>query len=68
MTHKLESESEDVPSPCIKKCCLDDNNLCIGCYRTLEDITGWREKTALQKKDILQCCAQRKAQYKSHCL
>lgn len=62
MTHKQERESEDVPSPCVRKCCLDENNMCMGCYRTLDDITGWRDKTALEKAGILQRCAQRKAQ------
>ncbi|EKO3464267.1 DUF1289 domain-containing protein [Vibrio fluvialis] len=35
-----ESESA-VPSPCIRNCCLDDNDVCLGCFRTLEEILAW---------------------------
>lgn len=32
----------DVPSPCISVCTMDaDTGLCIGCYRTLDEIAGW---------------------------
>ena len=28
-------------SPCISICTLDENNQCMGCLRTLEEIKGW---------------------------
>lgn len=28
-------------SPCVRNCCLDDNDVCIGCGRTLEEIRTW---------------------------
>ncbi len=32
----------DVPSPCISVCTMDaETGLCIGCYRTLDEIAGW---------------------------
>lgn len=30
-----------VESPCIKNCCLDDNDICVGCFRSLAEITRW---------------------------
>jgi len=31
-----------ITSPCIKICRIDENNgYCIGCYRSLSEITGW---------------------------
>lgn len=29
------------PSPCNSICTLDDNHCCLGCKRTLEEITRW---------------------------
>jgi predicted Fe-S protein YdhL (DUF1289 family) len=34
-------------SPCLGICTLDDNNQCMGCLRTLQEIKGW----ALLKPD-----------------
>ena len=52
-------ETDDVPSPCIRKCCLDGNDRCVGCYRTLDEIVGWRDKTTVQKKAIIARASQR---------
>ena len=29
------------PSPCVRLCTLDEQDICVGCGRTLADITGW---------------------------
>jgi predicted Fe-S protein YdhL (DUF1289 family) len=47
-------------SPCVRNCCLDGNDVCVGCYRHLSEIVGWRDKSESQKKAILVCCEQRK--------
>ena len=48
-------------SPCIRQCCLNENDICLGCYRTLDEITGWRDKSEQLQKQILVACQQRKA-------
>ena len=40
-------------SPCIKKCELDNNNTCKGCYRTLEEIVRWSQLSEKQKQKII---------------
>ncbi|MBL4239732.1 DUF1289 domain-containing protein [Vibrio fluvialis] len=54
-----ESESA-VPSPCIRNCCLDDNDVCLGCFRTLEEILAWTRSSEPEKAEILLRCAARK--------
>jgi predicted Fe-S protein YdhL (DUF1289 family) len=49
-------------SPCVRNCCLDEHDICVGCYRHIEEIIGWRSKSESQKVDILLLCAQRKDQ------
>lgn len=32
-----------IPSPCIRKCCLGKNDICLGCFRSLEEICNWTQ-------------------------
>lgn len=32
-----------VGSPCVSVCLLDDQDVCIGCFRTANEITDWFE-------------------------
>ena len=35
------SERAEVRSPCVDMCVLGDDDVCIGCFRTLTDIAEW---------------------------
>lgn len=40
-----------VPSPCISVCRMDPHSgLCLGCYRTLDEIVAWGGSTEPQKR------------------
>ena len=32
-------------SPCIKVCTYDDQGYCLGCQRTEEEVSTWRDRT-----------------------
>ena len=32
---------DPLASPCVRNCCLDDDNVCMGCGRTLHEIVAW---------------------------
>jgi predicted Fe-S protein YdhL (DUF1289 family) len=42
-----------VKSPCIKICKLQDN-VCIGCFRHIDEIQNWKHLTNEEKHIILQ--------------
>lgn len=44
---------DGVKSPCIKVCKYDEDRICIGCYRTMDDITGWLFLSEEQKVKAL---------------
>ncbi|MFO1321108.1 MAG: DUF1289 domain-containing protein [Burkholderiales bacterium] len=45
---------DDVPSPCINVCRMDDaRGLCVGCLRTLNEIAAWSSMPAREKRDVL---------------
>ena len=37
----MNSAEESIESPCIGNCCLDGFDICLGCFRTLEEIKAW---------------------------
>ncbi|MDE2092115.1 MAG: DUF1289 domain-containing protein [Gammaproteobacteria bacterium] len=53
--------SELVSSPCVNICCLDEEDICIGCGRTLDEIRRWSDMPEREKRTTLQCSAERRA-------
>jgi len=45
--------------PCVRKCCLDDNNICLGCFRSLDEIVQWHVASNHERIVILQNARQR---------
>ncbi len=48
-----------IPQPCVRNCCLDSADTCLGCGRTLAEITGWHQASDAEKQEIVQRAAQR---------
>ncbi|RKZ83211.1 MAG: DUF1289 domain-containing protein [Gammaproteobacteria bacterium] len=53
----------EISSPCVRNCCLDTNNICLGCFRSIEEIMKWSnvETNSQQKQQILCNSEARKA-------
>jgi uncharacterized protein len=47
-------------SPCIRNCCLDDDLICLGCFRSLEEIKEWGIADDPRRLIILQNARRRK--------
>lgn len=43
-----------VDSPCIRHCTLDQADICVGCYRSLDEILAWNKSTNEQRLAILE--------------
>jgi len=44
----------DVASPCIDVCQMDDaRGVCLGCFRTLDEIVHWAQYTPRKKRAVL---------------
>ena len=50
---------QTVDSPCNDTCTLDRQNVCEGCFRTITEIIGWGQASAVEKKAILWRAQQR---------
>jgi len=42
-----------VASPCINICRLDDQGLCVGCRRTIDEIAEWSRASEARRREIL---------------
>lgn len=49
-----------VVSPCIGQCCLDDKDVCLGCFRQLQEILDWTKLTDAQRLQIIDLCKARR--------
>lgn len=47
-----EGAGQEVGSPCRRQCCLDDQDICLGCGRTLQDILDWGKADMERKRAI----------------
>lgn len=52
-----------MPSPCINVCRMDEGSgLCIGCWRTLDEIIQWSRSDDAAKRQVWQTIKQRVAE------
>ena len=54
----------EIASPCIRNCCLDDQDICLGCLRSLDEICHWSNLDNQQRLDVLTQAAKRKSSRK----
>lgn len=45
---------EPVTSPCVNVCRLDENDMCVGCFRTSREIAEWLSYTPGQRAEIIE--------------
>lgn len=45
-----------VASPCVHICALDDDDICIGCQRSVAEITRWSLMDNAERRQVLQLC------------
>ena len=42
-----------ISSPCVRNCCLDEQDICLGCGRSIEEIIRWGDADDKEKLQIL---------------
>lgn len=52
---------KNIKSPCIQVCTHDDKNICLGCYRSLEEIRQWYVCSDEEKMNIVENAKKRRA-------
>jgi predicted Fe-S protein YdhL (DUF1289 family) len=50
-----------IESPCVRNCCLNDEDICLGCFRTLAEVLRWSSADQAERAQIVQNAKQRKS-------
>lgn len=53
------SVAEKVRSPCVSVCALDENDICVGCHRSGDEILRWTQMTNEERREVLAKVADR---------
>ena len=46
-------------SPCVRNCCLDENDVCLGCGRHINEILAWHKATGGERETTIAIALQR---------
>ena len=58
------ADSASVASPCTSVCIIDPvTGLCGGCFRTLEEISGWIDFSAIEKRTVIAALDARRSNF-----
>ena len=56
-----------IESPCIRSCTLDAaGQLCIGCFRTLDEIMAWTQLSEAERASVLARLPARRSAHKAN--
>ncbi|NMY49836.1 DUF1289 domain-containing protein [Pseudomonas sp. WS 5011] len=55
----MQPQERPVASPCVHVCALDDEDICIGCQRSVAEITRWSLMDNVERREVLVQCHER---------
>ncbi|NVZ27308.1 DUF1289 domain-containing protein [Pseudomonas gingeri] len=55
----MTTPERPVASPCVSICALDEQDICTGCQRTVEEITRWSRMDNAERREVLGRCHER---------
>jgi len=60
----LRKTLKNVESPCVRNCCLNEQDICLGCFRSLEEIKQWSSSNNQDKQKVIDKAKLREQQKK----
>ncbi|AZG72956.1 DUF1289 domain-containing protein [Shewanella livingstonensis] len=57
--NRNHNNNSNIASPCVRQCCLDAQDVCLGCHRSLDEILAWHTMDDQQKIALLETLQQR---------
>jgi uncharacterized protein len=57
----MTDDDPPVPSPCVRLCTLDDADVCLGCFRSLDEIRDWTQLDSAARRAVLDNAERRRA-------
>ena len=53
----------DIHKPCIRRCSLNEEEICLGCFRTFGDMLQWNKASIEEKQEMMDLAEQRKREH-----
>jgi len=53
-----------VGSPCVDNCCLNEEDFCLGCFRSLQEILNWHAATDQERQITIAMAQGRKEKHR----
>ncbi len=54
-----------IASPCVRNCCLDEKDICLGCFRSLTEIMQWTQVDEETRLEFIKKSKARKIKHKN---
>ncbi|CAM5612992.1 DUF1289 domain-containing protein [Pseudomonas sp. JL972] len=55
----MSDSDKPVGSPCVSLCALDEDDVCVGCQRSADEIRRWGLMDNDERRQVLRQCAER---------
>jgi len=55
----MNNSNSKTESPCSRNCCLNQENICMGCFRHIDEIVAWHSFSEQDKKQLMLVCQKR---------
>jgi len=60
MSRFMYKKNYNTESPCNNICTLDDEKICLGCFRSLDEIIHWAKMDETIRRDVLRKAEKRR--------
>jgi uncharacterized protein len=61
----MSTIEEEVPSPCNDNCVMNDDDICIGCYRSFIEVVKWSKADKEMRLQYLKNIQERRTKYEA---
>ncbi|MGH8051713.1 MAG: DUF1289 domain-containing protein [Methylococcales bacterium] len=55
----MDEPGKLLASPCVRNCCLDEGDVCMGCGRHIDEILAWQQASNQEREEIILLAHQR---------
>lgn len=59
----MNKTKDKIESPCIRNCCLNEGDVCLGCFRHVDEIIEWGSANNGRREYILENAKKRRVEH-----
>ncbi|MBN4080313.1 DUF1289 domain-containing protein [Beggiatoa alba] len=63
MDQTVDNNNRQIASPCVRNCCLNEDDVCLGCFRHVDEIMEWSMVEDARRECILENAKKRRVEH-----